>query len=81
MLTQLCEETGGAHFVIKDVSALSGAMGKIGVMLHSQYVLGYYPPDDRTDGKYRKIKVQLLVPAGVARLQISARAGYYAPEH
>ncbi len=81
LMTQLCEETGGAHFIIKDLSALSGAMSKIGVMLHSQYVLGYYPPDERADGKYRKIKVQLRIPSGLVRLQISARAGYYLPDN
>jgi Ca-activated chloride channel family protein len=80
LLNDLCERTGGANFVIPDLSKLRDAMGKIGVTLHNQYVLGYYPPDDGVSGKYRKIKVQLRVPAGVPRLQINARASYFNPQ-
>jgi hypothetical protein len=55
-------------------------MGKIGVTLHNQYLLGYYPPDDGIAGKYRKINVRLVLPAGVPALHVSARASYYVPE-
>jgi Ca-activated chloride channel family protein len=54
-------------------------MTKIGVALHYQYMLGYHSPVDGAAGKCRKIKVQLLLPAGLPPLQIHARAGYYAP--
>jgi hypothetical protein len=50
------------------------------VTLHNQYVLGYYPPDGAPAGKYRKIKVQLMVPQGMPPLRIFARNGYYTPE-
>jgi Ca-activated chloride channel family protein len=79
LMTELCGRTGGANFIIKDVSVLHDAMGKIGVTLHNQYVLGYYPPDGKT-GKYRKIQVRLLVPTGLPPLRIHARAGYYPPD-
>jgi hypothetical protein len=42
-------------------------------------VLGYYPPDDAPSGKYRKIKVQLLLPNGIPKLRLSARNGYFVP--
>jgi len=80
LLNELCERTGGANFAIADLLKLRDAMGKIGVNLHNQYVLAYYPPDDGTAGKYRKIKVQLRVPVGVPPLQINARTSYYNPE-
>jgi Ca-activated chloride channel family protein len=80
LLNELCERTGGANFAIADLLKLRDVMGKIGVSLHNQYVLAYYPPDDGTAGKYRKIKVQLRVPVGVPRLQINARTSYYNPE-
>ncbi len=80
LLTDLSEKTGGMQFVTKDLKDMGTAMGTIGVTLHSQYVIGYYPPANKTTGgKYRKIKVQLLVPPGMPPLQIYARAGYYAP--
>ena len=33
------------------------------------------------DGKYRKIKVQLLLPPGMPPLRVFARTGYYSPEN
>ena len=80
LLNELCERTGGANFVIKDVAGLRNAMGKIGVTLHHQYVIGYYPPDNSVGGKYRSVKVQLLVPPGVRSLHVNARTSYYLPE-
>jgi Ca-activated chloride channel family protein len=55
-------------------------LSSIGITLHNQYVLGYYPPDNAPSAKYRKIKVQLLVPPGMPPMQIYARAGYYTPQ-
>ena len=80
MLNAICERTGGASFVITDSLKLHDAMGKIGVTLHNQYMLGYYPNNDTVAGKHRSIKVQLIVPVGVPRLQINARKSYYNPE-
>ncbi len=81
LLSALCDRSGGANFEVKDQSALRAAMGRIGVALHNQYVIGYYPPDSGTnDGKFRKIKVQLVMPRGAPELLIHARAGYYSPK-
>ncbi len=54
-------------------------MSIIGISLHNQYVLGYYPPDNAPSGKYRHIKVQLMVPPGTPPMQVYARTGYYTP--
>ena len=40
----------------------------------------YYPPEDAPRGKFRKIKVQVLLPAGMPKMQIYARGGYYVPQ-
>ncbi len=81
MLTHLTARTGGINYVIHNLNDLQASMSKIGVSLHNQYVLGYYPPSEAESGKYRKIKVQLLVPAGTPQLQLFARSGYYVPDH
>ena len=44
--------------------------------LHHQYVLGYYPPENGPCGKYRKIKVQLLLPKRMPEMRIYGRSGY-----
>jgi Ca-activated chloride channel family protein len=79
MMNRLSGATGGVNFIIRNLTELRTAMEKIGVTLHNQYVIGYYPPDAAADGKYRKIKVQLMVPSGLPPLQIYAKSGYYAP--
>jgi hypothetical protein len=50
------------------------------VTLHNEYVLGYCPPDGVPSGKCRKIKAGLKLPAGVPKVQIHARRGYYTPD-
>ena len=79
LLDHLAGKTGGVNFLIQKMEDIHDAMTKIGINLHNQYVLGYYVPDDGRRGQYRKIAVQLLVPAGTPRLQIHARPGYYTP--
>jgi len=79
LLARLAQVSGGINYMIGDVNVMKTAFGQIGVTLHNQYMLGYYPAEDAPSGKYRKIKVQLLVPQGIQRLQIFSRSGYYVP--
>jgi Ca-activated chloride channel family protein len=79
LLNRLAQTSGGIHHMIGDVNAMKGAFARIGVTLHHQYMLGYYPSGNAPSGKYRKIKVQLLVPQGIQRLRVFSRSGYYAP--
>lgn len=80
LLTNLCHKTGGMNFVIRNMNDMRTAMGQVGVTLHNQYVLGYYPPGHAPSGKYRQIKVQVAVPEGLPKLTVFARSGYYVPE-
>jgi len=80
LLTALARSSGGINFPITHVSEMAEVMSKIGIILHNQYVLGYYPPANAPSGKYRPITVDLLVPRGLPRMHIYARSGYYAPE-
>jgi Ca-activated chloride channel family protein len=81
LLANLCRKTGGIDFAIRNLNDMGTAMAQIGVTLHNQYVLGYYPPETAPSGKYRPIKVQVSVPAGLPKLVVFARSGYYVPEH
>jgi len=80
LLGKLTQATGGINHLITDVHQMRTAFGRVGVTLHHQYVLGYYPPENAPSGKYRKITVQVLVPRGLPRLQIYSRNGYFVPE-
>lgn len=80
LLTKLAQASGGINYLIGDVNDMKNSFAKIGVTLHNQYVLGYYPPDNAPSGKYRKITVLLLVPPGLPKLHVYSRSGYYVPE-
>jgi hypothetical protein len=71
--------SGGLNYMITNVNTMKTTFEKIGVTLHHQYMLGYYPSPNVASGKYRKIKVQLLLPQGIQRLRVYSRSGYYAP--
>ncbi len=73
----LAKTSGGKVFPIADLSEARSAFAKVAAEIGTRYSLGYYPSNEKRDGSYRKIKVELKgVPAGV---QIRAREGYVAP--
>jgi Ca-activated chloride channel family protein len=78
LLEELTRITGGEHFIIRNIRELPDIAGKIGVALHEQYVIGYYPPADSRDGKWHRLQVKLALPKFLPPLQVYARSGYYA---
>jgi VWFA-related protein len=72
-LMTLADETGG--FAITNTNNTDSKLQRIVDDNSSYYVLGYYPTNDRRDGKYRKIDVRLASPG----LVVHARKGYLAP--
>lgn len=79
LLNDISEETGGRLFRVDDVSEMGDIATKISAELRNEYVLGYKPDNDKRDGKWRKLKVRLVPPAGLPQLTVHARTGYYAP--
>jgi VWFA-related protein len=80
VLENLADESGGRAFHVKKLEELPGLAAKLSVELHSEYVLGYSPSKQQNDGKYRRLTVELVKPAGGAPLRTSWRRGYYGPE-
>jgi VWFA-related protein len=72
-LRELSEETGGFAFVNRN--NVDEAFDRIVAENSSYYVLGYYAPNDRRDGRFRKIEVRVTRPGVTVR----ARRGYVAP--
>ncbi|HEX5235395.1 MAG TPA: VWA domain-containing protein [Silvibacterium sp.] len=79
LLNDICDETGGRLFKVDDVSEMGDIAAKISAELRNEYVLGYSPLNQKHDGKWRKVKVKLVPPAGLPPLTVHARNGYYAP--
>jgi len=78
LLTEIADQSGGRHFAVENLHHLPDAAEKIGRELRNQYVLGYTPTNTQRDGKYRKVRVELVRPKGVKPLKAIWRPGYYA---
>jgi len=73
----LAKNSGGKVFPVADLSEARTAFASVAREIGTKYSLGYYPSNEKRDGTYRKIKVELKgVPAGVT---VRAREGYTAP--
>src|SRR5262245_8837152 len=78
LVGDLAEMTGG-HSYRASVSDLEEVCQKIALELKSQYVIGYASSNTNRDGKFRKLRVKVVPPAGVSKLHVRAREGYFAP--
>jgi VWFA-related protein len=76
-MVSLASATGGAAFLPDGDAALDKVFRQIAAELQAQYLLGYYAPDERADGAFRRITVR--VPKR-PDLRVRARQGYYAPK-
>lgn len=75
----LAKTSGGKVFPVADFSEARTAFARVAQEIGTKYSLGYYPSNEKRDGSYRKIKVELKsVPAGVT---VRAREGYTAPKN
>jgi len=71
---KLTEQTGGAVYVPQSVADLDAVFTQISLDLSQQYLLSYYPQDDRRDNFFRFIGLRVKTrPA----LRVRARKGFY----
>ncbi len=79
LLSEIATQTGGRAFAAALTSDLPSVAARIAVELRNQYVVGYYPKNQTSDGKYRHVEVKLAQPRGMSPLKAHWRLGYYAP--
>ena len=76
VLKKLSEESGGRVLRVSNKAGETAlAFEELARELRTQYSLGYTPTNEKRDGSFRKIRVQ--VQSGDYKVQ--ARRGYYAP--
>ena len=85
------KETGGMAFFPRFYGEFPGIFNEVSQSMRNQYSLGYQPTNGARDGKFRKIKIDLINPETNEPLkvvdekkkpikyQILAKAGYTAP--
>jgi VWFA-related protein len=78
LLEQLAEETGGKMLVANTLPELPDVVRALSAEIRSQYVLEYRSPAEN-DGKYRRVKVELVQPT-VPNLRLAWRRGYFSPD-
>jgi VWFA-related protein len=72
-LRVLADSTGG--FAAVNRNDMNTAFDRIVSENSSYYLLGYYPTNDRRNGRFRKLEVRVKRPG----LQVRARNGYFEP--
>jgi VWFA-related protein len=74
-MAQLAHETGGLFF--QNSNDLPKGITRALTDTREYYVLAYVPKNEASDGKYRKIKVEVN---GGDKFRVNAKAGYWATE-
>jgi VWFA-related protein len=89
-LKSFAEMTGGRAWFPRFDGEIPNIMADVAGSLRNEYSLGYIPSNAKNDGKYRKIKVEVVAPDGgpltvldqkgkKRKFQVYARQGYTAP--
>ncbi len=90
-LKAFAEMTGGRAFTPQFQGEIPDIMREVAAFLRAQYSLGYSPTNQSRDGKFRKIKVELVGDDGnplvmtnqkgkKVKIVVYARQGYNAPK-
>ena len=76
-MNTLAKLSGGKLFAVSDLSEARSAFKYVADEIGTKYSLGYYSSNEKRDGTYRRIRVELkgVAPGAVVR----AREGYTAP--
>ena len=76
VLSEFTDGTGGTFF--HNNNDLAEGLRRIASLPEFVYQLGFSPQDLQENGKYHQLSVKIV---GVNKLSVSARRGYFAPNH
>jgi len=79
-LKEIAEVSGGQAFFPKSIDEITEICQKIARDLRNQYTVGYSPKNDKKDGTWRTIQVNLVgLPRNTEKPVVTTRKGYFAP--
>ncbi len=79
VLRKISERTGGSAFFPRDETELRKAFDQIQIEMRSQYLIAYEPSNQKRDGSYRKIEIQIANPnLSKQKVALTHRQGYFA---
>jgi VWFA-related protein len=78
-LTKISDRTGGRAFFPKDEAELRKAFVQIQIEMRSQYLIAYAPTNQKRDGSFRTIDIQLAnAELQKQKITLTHRKGYFA---
>src|SRR5262249_47357629 len=77
LLIRIADDSGGRAYFPKDISEIPAIAAQISKDLRTQYVVSYYPTNEKRDGTFRTVQVGVNYQGG-RKLIARARRGYYA---
>ena len=88
LLRALASPTGGESYFPGNANEYKAVFDRLAAELCQQYLMGYYPPGKKGDGRWHKIKVELKPAKSIdgatlaalpdmSKLKVRTRAGYY----
>jgi len=77
-MQEFAAQTGGAVYVPRSAEDLDDAFAQISADLAQQYILSYYPAQDKRDGKYHLIAVRVKTRPNA---RVRARKGFVVKTH
>ncbi len=78
-LRKISERTGGRAFFPRDEAELRKAFTQIQIEMRSQYLIAYEPSNQKRDGSFRKIEIQLQnAELAKQKVTLTHRQGYFA---
>jgi Ca-activated chloride channel homolog len=78
-LNKISEKTGGRAYFPRDERELRDAFKQIQDEMRSQYLIAYEPSDQKRDGSYREIEIELVNPQMQKdKVKVTHRQGYFA---
>jgi VWFA-related protein len=81
-LNTFARRTGGKAWFPRFLGEYPSILQQVGIELRNQYSMGYQPQNPSKDGKFRKIKVDVVDENGtvVKNVMVRAKEGYQAPK-
>lgn len=76
-MAKLAKASGGRVFPVADLVEAGAAFAEIAEDIGTTYSFGYYSSNEKRDGKFRRIRVELKDKAG--KFGVRSREGYTAP--
>jgi Ca-activated chloride channel family protein len=77
LLSRIADDSGGRAYFPKEISEIPAIAAQIAKDLRTQYVVSYYPSNDKRDGTFRNVQVGVN-SQGSRKLIARTRRGYYA---